>query len=212
MPPAACRPARSSISSPATSSTSPSRRSPKAATSPASTGLSYRAPDGRIVHNEERALLHNMDELPFVSPVYQRDLVIENYFIGYLRHPYLSFYTGRGCKSRCTFCLWPQTVGGHAYRTRSVGHVIDELKWAMQGVPAGQGGLLRRRHADRQPAARRGAGARNRQARHRLGLQRQGQRAARDAQDHARQRACGCSWSATKPATSRSCTTSRRAC
>ena len=99
------------------------------------TGLSYRARDGRIVHNAERAILHNMDELPFVSPVYKRDLSIENYFIGYLRHPYLSFYTGRGCKSHCTFCLWPQTVGGHNYRTRSVGHVIDELKWAMKAFP-----------------------------------------------------------------------------
>ena len=71
-----------------------------------------------------------MDLLPFVTPVYKRDLDIENYFIGYLKHPYLSFYTGRGCKSRCTFCLWPQTVGGHRYRTRSVGHVIDEVDWA----------------------------------------------------------------------------------
>src|SRR5262245_11454139 len=98
-------------------------------------GLSYRAADGRIVHNEERQLLHNMDELPFVSPVYKRDLKIENYFIGYMLHPYLSFYTGRGCKSRCTFCLWPQTVGGHLYRTRSVGHVIEELKYAKQAFP-----------------------------------------------------------------------------
>jgi hopanoid biosynthesis associated radical SAM protein HpnJ len=98
-------------------------------------GLSYRAPNGRIVHNEDRALLHNMDELPFVSPVYKRDLTIENYFIGYLRHPYLSFYTGRGCKSRCTFCLWPQTIGGHRYRTRSVEHVIEELKWAKANFP-----------------------------------------------------------------------------
>jgi hopanoid biosynthesis associated radical SAM protein HpnJ len=98
-------------------------------------GLSYRAADGRIVHNEERQLLHNMDELPFVSPVYKRDLKIENYFIGYMLHPYLSFYTGRGCKSRCTFCLWPQTVGGHLYRTRSVGHVIEELKYARQAFP-----------------------------------------------------------------------------
>ncbi len=65
--------------------------------------------------------------LPFVSLVYHRDLVIEDYFIGYLKHPYLSIYTGRGCKSRCTFCLWPETVGGHRYRTRSVGHVIDEI-------------------------------------------------------------------------------------
>ena len=99
------------------------------------TGLSYRNADGGIVHNSDRAILHDMDALPFVSPVYKRDLEIENYFIGYLRHPYLSFYTGRGCKSRCTFCLWPQTVGGHNYRTRSVGHVIDELKWAMKAFP-----------------------------------------------------------------------------
>ncbi len=98
-------------------------------------GLSYRDANGRIVHNEERPILHNMDDLPFVTPVYKRDLDIENYFGGYLLHPYISFYTGRGCKSRCTFCLWPQTVGGHAYRVRSIGHVIDELKWAKQAFP-----------------------------------------------------------------------------
>jgi radical SAM superfamily enzyme YgiQ (UPF0313 family) len=76
---------------------------------------------GVIVHNEDRPVMHDMDSLPFVTPVYKRDLVMENYFIGYLKHPYISFYTGRGCKSRCTFCLWPQTVGGHRYRTRSSG-------------------------------------------------------------------------------------------
>ncbi|MGO4128048.1 hopanoid biosynthesis associated radical SAM protein HpnJ [Inquilinus sp. YAF38] len=98
-------------------------------------GLTYRNADGVVVHNPERAILENMDSLPFVSPVYHRDLVIEDYFIGYLKHPYLSIYTGRGCKSRCTFCLWPQTVGGHRYRTRSVGHVIDEIRWAKQTMP-----------------------------------------------------------------------------
>jgi len=79
--------------------------------------------------------LENMDELPFVTPVYKRDLAIENYFIGYLKHPYVSLYTGRGCKSRCTFCLWPQTVGGHRYRTRSVANVIEEMRWAKQAFP-----------------------------------------------------------------------------
>src|SRR5438067_33088 len=98
-------------------------------------GLSWRNADGIIVHNADRAVLENMDQLPFVTPVYKRDLVIENYFSGYLRHPYLSFYTGRGCKSRCTFCLWPQTIGGHRYRTRSVGHVIEELAWARKHFP-----------------------------------------------------------------------------
>jgi radical SAM superfamily enzyme YgiQ (UPF0313 family) len=87
------------------------------------------------VHNDDRPVLEDMDQLPFVTPVYKRDLKIESYFIGYLKHPYISLYTGRGCKSRCTFCLWPQTVGGHRYRTRSVGHVIDEIRWAKAAFP-----------------------------------------------------------------------------
>ncbi len=98
-------------------------------------GLSWRKADGTIVHNEDRVIVGNMDDLPFVTPVYKRDLVIENYFGGYLKHPYISFYTGRGCKSRCSFCLWPQTIGGHRYRTRSVGHVIEELAWAKKAFP-----------------------------------------------------------------------------
>ena len=98
-------------------------------------GLSYRNGEGAIVHNAERAVLEDMDQLPFVSEVYKRDLNIEDYFIGYLKHPYVSFYTGRGCKSRCTFCLWPQTVGGHRYRTRSVGHVVDEVKYIVKNFP-----------------------------------------------------------------------------
>ena len=98
-------------------------------------GLAYRDRSGVVRRNRPRAILENMDLLPFVTPVYERDLTIENYFIGYLKHPYVSLYTGRGCKSRCTFCLWPQTVGGHRYRTRSVGHVIDEIRWASRAFP-----------------------------------------------------------------------------
>src|SRR6185437_3926062 len=98
-------------------------------------GLSFRNAAGTIVHNPERAVLEDMDRLPFVTPVYKRDLHIENYFIGYLKHPYLSLYTGRGCKSRCTFCLWPQTVGGHRYRVRSVEHVIEEIRLAKHYFP-----------------------------------------------------------------------------
>ena len=98
-------------------------------------GLSYRNDAGAIIHNRERAILEDMDKLPFVTEVYKRDLEIENYFIGYLKHPYMSLYTGRGCKSRCTFCLWPQTVGGHRYRVRSVGHVVEEIRLAKHSFP-----------------------------------------------------------------------------
>jgi hopanoid biosynthesis associated radical SAM protein HpnJ len=98
-------------------------------------GLSYRRADGGIVHNLPRPMIENMDDLPFVAPVYQRDLKIDNYFIGYLKHPYVSFYTGRGCRSKCTFCLWPQTVGGHRYRVRSAQSVIEEVKWIKENMP-----------------------------------------------------------------------------
>jgi hopanoid biosynthesis associated radical SAM protein HpnJ len=98
-------------------------------------GIMYRAPDGALVKNPDRAILHDMDQLPFVTDVYAKHLRIEDYFIGYLLHPYVSMYTGRGCKSRCTFCLWPQTVGGHTYRTRSVENVVAEIKRAKELFP-----------------------------------------------------------------------------
>jgi len=98
-------------------------------------GITYRAADGAIIHNKNRATIEDMDALPMVSPIYKRDLKIENYFGGYLRHPYVSFYTGRGCKSRCTFCLWPQTVSGHNYRFRSVAKVIEEVEYILKEIP-----------------------------------------------------------------------------
>ncbi len=98
-------------------------------------GITWRNDDGVIVTNKDRQLIHDMDTLPFVTDVYHRDLRIEDYFIGYLQHPYISIYSGRGCKSRCTFCLWPQTVGGHVYRTRTPAHVAAEIAHAQKLFP-----------------------------------------------------------------------------
>ncbi len=98
-------------------------------------GISYRDGSGSIVHNADREILTDMDKLPSVLPVYQRDLKIENYYGGYLKHPYMSWYTGRGCKSHCTFCLWPQTISGHKYRTHSIPYVIDEVKYMKANFP-----------------------------------------------------------------------------
>ena len=95
------------------------------------TGLSYRQADGTIKHNPERELIHDWDAMPSVLPIYARDLDIKKYFIGYLLHPYISFYTGRGCPAKCSFCLWPQTIGGHNYRAKSpeaVGKEMAEAK------------------------------------------------------------------------------------
>jgi hopanoid biosynthesis associated radical SAM protein HpnJ len=95
------------------------------------TGLSYRDANGRLQRTEDRELVPDWDAMPSVMPTYAQNLDITKYFIGYLLHPYVSFYTGRGCPAKCTFCLWPQTIGGHKYRTKSpdaVGREMEEAK------------------------------------------------------------------------------------
>jgi len=99
-------------------------------------GVSYRQ-DGRVVHNPPRPLLHtdDLDALPFATDVYARDLVIENYTVPFLLHPFISLYTSRGCPALCTFCLWPQTLSGHAWRVRSAANVAREVRQAVDRFP-----------------------------------------------------------------------------
>ncbi|GEO01580.1 hopanoid biosynthesis associated radical SAM protein HpnJ [Novosphingobium sediminis] len=98
-------------------------------------GITWRDADGSFVRNKDRAQIEDMDVLPMVSPIYRRDLDLSKYYGGYQRHPYISFYTGRGCKSRCTFCLWPQTISGHRYRHRTVPKVIEEVQYILKEMP-----------------------------------------------------------------------------
>ncbi|MGI0483084.1 hopanoid biosynthesis associated radical SAM protein HpnJ [Geminocystis sp. CENA526] len=93
-------------------------------------GLSYRDNHGNILHTAERDLIHDWDAMPSVLPTYAQNLDIKKYFIGYLLHPYISFYTGRGCPAKCSFCLWPQTIGGHNYRAKSPEAVGKEMEMA----------------------------------------------------------------------------------
>ncbi|KFF41021.1 MAG: hopanoid biosynthesis associated radical SAM protein HpnJ [Candidatus Atelocyanobacterium thalassa] len=93
-------------------------------------GLSYRDKFNNIKHTDERPLVQDWDSMPSVFPVYQKDLDFRKYFIGYLLHPYVSLYTGRGCPAKCTFCLWPQTIGGHDYRAKSPNVVGQEMALA----------------------------------------------------------------------------------
>jgi hopanoid biosynthesis associated radical SAM protein HpnJ len=99
-------------------------------------GVSYRK-DGQVVHNPSRPALETeeLDRLPFATEVYKRDLVIENYNVPFLLHPYVAFYTSRGCPALCTFCLWPQTLSGHAWRVRSSENVAREVRQALQLFP-----------------------------------------------------------------------------
>jgi hopanoid biosynthesis associated radical SAM protein HpnJ len=91
--------------------------------------------DGQPHFTGKRPIIEDMDSLPWVTPIYKEHLVTTDYYNGYMLHPYMSLYTGRGCKSRCTFCLWPQTISGHNYRTRSISNIAAEIRWARDNFP-----------------------------------------------------------------------------
>jgi hopanoid biosynthesis associated radical SAM protein HpnJ len=97
-------------------------------------GISFRK-KGEIVHNPDRPFIEDLDALPFVVEILRRDLDFRKYNIPYLLYPYVSFYTSRGCPALCTFCLWPQTMSGHRWRTRSTMNVLAEVKRALELFP-----------------------------------------------------------------------------
>jgi hopanoid biosynthesis associated radical SAM protein HpnJ len=97
-------------------------------------GISYRL-DGKIVHNPDRPQVENLDEMPWATKIYMRDLDVTRYNVPFLLHPFIALYSTRGCPAQCTFCLWPQTLSGHAWRKRSTDDVAAELAWAKKAFP-----------------------------------------------------------------------------
>src|SRR5882724_8569964 len=97
-------------------------------------GISYRK-DGVVVHNPDRPQIQDLDALPHVTDVYYRDIDPRRYTVPFLLYPFVSLYTTRGCPAQCTFCLWPQTTSGHAWRKRSTDDVAREMAKAKEYWP-----------------------------------------------------------------------------
>ena len=98
-------------------------------------GLSYKDKDGKIKHNPEREMIPDMDHCRgwpmFISAIW-RSKNISSAISSILT---FRIYTGRGCPAQCTFCLWPQTIGGHHYRVRSPQNVADEMAYMKKIFP-----------------------------------------------------------------------------
>src|SRR3569833_1856230 len=97
-------------------------------------GASYRK-DGQEINIPEAPAIENLDDLPWVTKVYKRDLDTTRYNVPFLLNPYLSFYTSRGCPAMCTFCLWPQTHSGHRWRLRSSDDIAAEVAYVLKEFP-----------------------------------------------------------------------------
>jgi len=88
-------------------------------------GLAWR--DGeRIVVNERRPLIEDLDALPYPA---WKHIDIRDYRDAGKLFPFLTLLSGRGCHGRCTFCQLPQTMNGRGYRARSVESVIGEIEY-----------------------------------------------------------------------------------
>jgi hopanoid biosynthesis associated radical SAM protein HpnJ len=100
-------------------------------------GISYRNSAGTIVHNPDRPQVEKLDkpDMPWVTDIYKRDLDVTKYNVPFLLHPYVALYSTRGCPAQCTFCLWPQTLSGHAWRKRSTDDVAAEMAHAKKLFP-----------------------------------------------------------------------------
>ncbi len=73
--------------------------------------------------------LEDLDFRPFVSEIYSRFLPVERYFNPNAHHPMVTILTGRGCPFFCSFCVFPQTLTGRAYRRRSLESILAEFQW-----------------------------------------------------------------------------------
>lgn len=96
-------------------------------------GLAYRDND-QIIINKRREPISDLDTLPFISKVYQKHLDINKYFFAASDFPEAQIITARGCVAKCTFCVYPQTIHGSGYRTRSYMNVADEFEWITKNM------------------------------------------------------------------------------
>jgi anaerobic magnesium-protoporphyrin IX monomethyl ester cyclase len=97
-------------------------------------GLAYRD-KSKIRRNADRPLIQNLDELPWIAPVYKRFLNPRNYYFNLSFHPMMMLIGGRGCTAMCFYCVYPQVMHGHRYRHRSPEHIVAEMLWVQDNMP-----------------------------------------------------------------------------
>ncbi len=97
-------------------------------------GISFRQGQ-KVIHNLGRAKITDLDEIPFVTSVYKKHMTINNYFFAASDYPMVQIFTARGCPFQCFFCVYPQTIHGNVYRTRSAENVVDEFAYIKENLP-----------------------------------------------------------------------------
>ena len=97
-------------------------------------GLCYR--DGEeFIRTGLMPPMRNLDELPYAAEFIKEFLDEKDYFFAAATYPSIQIFTGRGCPFRCNFCVYPQTMHGHAFRARSAENVVGEFEYIANNFP-----------------------------------------------------------------------------
>ncbi|UCH02612.1 MAG: cobalamin-dependent protein [Candidatus Bathyarchaeota archaeon] len=95
-------------------------------------GVSIRH-NGKIVHNPPRALIENLDDLPYPGYHFVKDFIHKYHFTAMAgpNAPYVLIEGSRGCAHRCTFCSqWGHWSG--TWRKKSPKRIADEMEFCYQ--------------------------------------------------------------------------------
>ncbi len=79
--------------------------------------------------------MKDLDEIPFASEFIHKYLDPRDYFFAAATYPSIQIFTGRGCPFRCNFCVYPQTMHGHAFRARTAANVVAEFEYIAKNFP-----------------------------------------------------------------------------
>lgn len=97
-------------------------------------GICYRDGD-RYLRTATMPPMKDLDDLPFASQFIKEYLDEKDYFFAAATYPSIQIFTGRGCPFRCNFCVYPQTMHGHAFRARSAVNVVAEFEYIATNFP-----------------------------------------------------------------------------
>lgn len=95
-------------------------------------GIVYKKENNQIKINPARALIKDLDNLPFPAyDLFPIDIYLRNVAHAFVirKKTEMSIITARGCPYNCNYCYH---IFGRGYRTRSVDNVIEEIRYLME--------------------------------------------------------------------------------
>jgi len=88
--------------------------------------------DGRVVRNEPRQRIPDLDALPM--PWWEGVMPLDKYLIPIYGRTAIPFVSSRGCPGACSFC-YTKVMWGYKWTSRSASKVVDEIQHVQELDP-----------------------------------------------------------------------------